>query len=152
MYLLPVVIKNQVYRLCSFTTNWWTFLFYSPYLLFSSSFNSWDMPLILIFFICNKADDAFGTIKLLIKKRKTNHGNDSLFTFGANCSSGLHCLPALVYLLVWPSISHCSFIGFQFVFTEVAHTSVALALLNTDVGICILLLTSLLRYWEQYLS
>lgn len=55
------------------------------------------------------------------------------------------CLHWFIYLYD-PSISHCSFIGFQFVFTEVAHTSVALALLNTDVGICILLLTSLLRY------
>lgn len=102
MYLLPVVIKSQIYRLCCYTTNLWTFLFYVPYLLFSSSFNSWDMPLILIFFICNKADDAFGTIKLLTKKGKTNQGNDSLFTSGANCSCGLHCLPAMVYLLVWP--------------------------------------------------
>lgn len=43
-------------------------------------------------------------IKLHIKKKNktTKQGNVSLFTFAENCSCGLHCLPALVYLLVWP--------------------------------------------------
>lgn len=51
--------------------------------------------------------------------------------------------------LYHPSIAHCSFIGFQLAFTHVAHTSLALAPTNTDVGICILLFTSLLRYSDQ---
>lgn len=100
-----LLLKARLHRLCCLVTNWWIFLFYSTHLLFSSSFNSWDIPLIQIFFTCNKeADDASSTHKLLIKKKKkeTNQGNYSLFTFGANCSCGLHCLPALVYLLVRP--------------------------------------------------
>lgn len=61
------------------------------------------------------------------------------------------CLHWFIYLYD-PSISHCSFTGLQFAFTDVAHPSVTLALLNNGVGICILLLTSLLRYSEQHPS
>lgn len=127
------------------------FISYFPPLY--SSFHSLAMLLILIFFICNKEpDDAFGTHKV-IYYLKIHQGNYSLFTFGANYSvrsTALqfvfrNCLLASVYLAVWPT---------NFIFAhlldsnELAHTSVALALSNTDVGIvhCILLLISLLRY------
>lgn len=92
-------------------------------------------------------------IKLLIKKKKSNQ-QQTKETIPYSPLEPIApvdltaCLHQFAYLYD-PSIACCSFIGLQLAFIYVAHTSVALALSNTDVGICILLFTSLLRYSEQ---